>query len=63
MVVPVIALTAIVLIGILSKFRKYMILRDQLDAEFLREQAEAESAAAAKAAANVVRVQTRRHAA
>lgn len=33
LVVPVIALTAIVLVGILFVFRKYLALRDRLDAE------------------------------
>ena len=34
MIVPVIALTAIVLVGILVVFRKYLAIRDKLDAEF-----------------------------
>jgi hypothetical protein len=64
MIVPVILLTGVVLVGILSVFRKYMAQRDQLDAAFLRERAAAEKKAAAAAAANVaVLVQTRRHAA
>ncbi len=64
MVVPVIILTAVVLIGILSVFKKYLAQRDRLDAEFLRARADAERKAAADAAPNVaVLVQTRRHAA
>ena len=64
MIVPVIVLTGVVLVGILSVFRKYMAQRDRLDAEFLRAQAAAEKKAAAAAALNVaVLVQTRRHAA
>lgn len=64
MVVPVIILTAVVLIGILSVFKKYLAQRDRLDAEFLRERANAERKAAADAAPNVaVLVQARRHAA
>src|SRR5690606_18385644 len=42
MVVPVIVLTGVVLVGILSVFRNYMAQRDRLDAEFLREHAAAE---------------------
>lgn len=62
MVVPVIVLTGVVLVGILSVFRKYMAQRDRLDAEFLGEQADVEKKAAA--APNVaVMVQTRRRAA
>jgi hypothetical protein len=68
MIVPVIVLTGVVLVGILSVFRKYMAQRDRLDAEFLREQAAAEKKAAAApnvAAAKkiAVLVQTRRQAA
>lgn len=64
MIVPVIVLTGVVLVGILSIFRKYMAQRDQLDAEFLREQAQAEKKSAVAAAPNVaVLVQTRRQAA
>lgn len=64
MIVPVIVLTGVVLVGILSVFRKYMAQRDQLDAAFLREQAAAEKKAAAAAVPNVaVLVQTRRQAA
>lgn len=64
MIVPVIVLTGVVLVGILSVFRKYMAQRDRLDTEFLREQAAAEKKAAAAAAPNVaVLVQTRRQAA
>ncbi len=67
MIVPVIVLTGVVLVGILSVFRKYLAQRDQLDAAFLREQAAAEKKAAAApmvAAANVaVLVHTRRQAA
>jgi hypothetical protein len=64
MIVPVIVLTGVVLVGILSVFRKYMAQRDRLDAEFLRAQAAAEKKAAAAAAPNVaVLVQTRRQAA
>ena len=64
MVVPVIALTAIVLAGILTIFRKYVAQRDRLNAEFLRAQANAENKAAPKAAPPMaVLVQTRRHAA
>ena len=50
MIVPVIVLTGVVLVGILSVFRKYMAQRDRLDAEFLREQAAAEKKAATAAA-------------
>jgi hypothetical protein len=61
MVVPVIALTAIVLAGILAIFRKYLALRDKLDADFTQTQ---KKEAARKAEPNrVVLVQTRRHAA
>ena len=64
MVVPVIVLTGVVLVGILSVFRNYMGQRDRLDAEFLREQAAAEKKAAAAAAPKVaVLAQTRRQAA
>jgi hypothetical protein len=67
MIVPVIVLTGVVLVGILSVFRKYMAQRDRLDAEFLREQAAVAKKAATAAnvaAANVaVLVQTRRQAA
>ena len=34
MIVPVMALTAVVLVGILAVFRKYLAIRDKLDAEF-----------------------------
>jgi len=34
MILPVMALTAIVLVGILVVFRKYLAIRDKLDAEF-----------------------------
>jgi len=64
MIVPVIVLTGVVLVGILSVFRKYMAQRDRLDAEFLREQAAAEKKAAVTTPANVaVLVQTHRQAA
>ena len=64
MVVPVMVLTGVVLLGILSIFRKYMAQREKLDAEFLLERAAAEKKAAAGAAPNVaVLAQTRRHAA
>ncbi len=64
MVVPVIVLTGVVLVGILSVFRNYMAQRDRLDAEFLREHAAAEKKAATAATPNVaVLVQTRRQAA
>ena len=66
MVIPVIALTGIVLVGILAIFRKYMAQRDRLDAEMLRMQAGAQPAikAAPKAEPRMaVLVQTRRHAA
>lgn len=61
MVVPVMVLTGVVLVGILSIFRKYMAQREKLDAEFLRERADAETKAVAPNVA--VLVQTRRHAA
>lgn len=61
MVVPVIALTAIVLAGILAIFRRYLALRDKLDAEFTQTH---KKEVARKAEPNrVVLVQTRRHAA
>ena len=66
MVVPVIALTGIVLVGILAIFRKYLALRDQLDAEMLRMQSGAQPTAKAAQKAEprmAVLVQTRRHAA
>jgi hypothetical protein len=62
LVVPVIALTAIVLVGILAIFRKLLVERDRLDAEFL--EAQKRETTVPKPAANpVVFVQTRRHAA
>ena len=64
MIVPVIVLTGVVLVGILSVFRNYMAQRDRLDAELLREQAAAGKKTAAADAPNVaVLVQTRRQAA
>lgn len=60
MVVPVIALTAIVLTGILFIFRKFLAERDRLDAESAHA---ADKSAAAKTPPSVVLVQTRRHAA
>jgi hypothetical protein len=42
LIVPVIALTGIVLLGILAVFRKYLLLRDQLDREFLAAQSGAD---------------------
>jgi len=62
MVVPVIALTAIVLVGILAIFRKFLAARDRLDAEFLQAQKK-EEAARKSPSSPVVFVQTRRHAA
>jgi len=38
MILPVMALTAIVLVGILVVFRKYLAIRDKLDAEFVQAQ-------------------------
>ncbi len=66
MVVPVIVLTVVVLIGILAIFRKYLALRDRLDAEMLRGQRGAAEKPASRpkpAADFAVLVQTRRHAA
>ena len=64
LIMPVIILTAVVLVGLLAVFRNYLAQRDRLDAAFLREQADAERKAAAAAAPNVaVLVQTHRKAA
>jgi hypothetical protein len=62
LVVPVIALTAIVLAGILAIFRKYLAARDRLDAEILEAQRK-EAAARQADVKPFVFVQTRRHAA
>ena len=40
LVVPVIALTTFVLVGILFVFRKYLALRDRLDAEMTQTRAD-----------------------
>ena len=69
LVVPVIALTAIVLVGILFVFRKYLALRDRLDAELVKTRADGvrrksnERRMPAAQPNGTVLVTTRRHAA
>ncbi len=61
MVVPVIALTVIVLVGLLAIFRKYLTERDRLDREMM--QAQRKPVAVKQDSASMVFVHTRRHAA
>ncbi len=64
LIMPVILLTAVVLVGLLAVFRNYLAQRDRLDAQFLKEQEIAAKKAAAAAAPNVaVLVQAPRRAA
>ncbi len=61
MVVPVIALTVIVLVGLLAIFRKYLTERDRLDLEMM--QAQRKPVAAKQDSASMVFAHTRRDAA
>ncbi len=61
MVVPVIALTVIVLVGLLAIFRRYLAERDRLDREMM--QAQRKPVAAKQDPASMVFVHMRRHAA